>query len=177
VIEQRLVASDELGSDVLAAMRSMFAAAWGGGFTDEDWEHTFGGVHALRFVDGELVSHGAVARRTLWLGERPLRTGYLEAVATFPEYQGRGHASAVVDALGSIVRDDDDLGALSTGRRSFYERLGWRSWRGPLAVRTKDGDVPTPEERNAIMVLPTPRVPEPDLDSRLVCDWRTGDVW
>jgi aminoglycoside 2'-N-acetyltransferase I len=177
VIEQRLVASDELRSVDLQAMRAMFAAAWGGGFTDEDWDHTFGGVHVLRWVDGELVSHGAVDGRTLWLDERPLRVGYLEAVATWPEHQGRGHASAVVEALDVIVREAYDLGGLSTGRRRFYERLGWRTWRGPLAVRMADGDVPTPEERNAIMVLPTPSEPEPDLHATLVCDWRSGDVW
>jgi aminoglycoside 2'-N-acetyltransferase I len=177
VIEQRLVPSDELGTDELEAMRAMFASAWDGGFTQEDWEHTFGGVHVLRFVDGHLVSHGAVAERTLWLGDTPMRVGYLEAVATWPREQGRGHGSAVVEALDRIVVEDYDLGALSTGRRVFYERLGWRTWRGPLSVRTSRGDVATPEERNAIMVLPTPRVPEPDLDGALVCDWRTGDVW
>jgi aminoglycoside 2'-N-acetyltransferase I len=177
LIEQRLVTSDELGSDELATMRAMFAAAWGGAFTDEDWDHTFGGIHALRLEDGAMVSHGAVAERTLWLDGRPLRVGYLEAVATWPEHQRRGHASAVVEALDAIVMRAYELGGLSTGRRSFYERLGWRTWRGPLAVRTDDGDVPTPEERNAIMVLPTPVLPEPDLDATLVCDRRTGDVW
>jgi aminoglycoside 2'-N-acetyltransferase I len=177
VIEHRLVGSDELRSDDLEAMRALFVAAWDGGFTDEDWDHTFGGVHVLRSVDGELVSHGAVAERTLWLDDRPLRVGYLEAVATLPRVQGRGHGSAVVDALDAIVRDEYDLGGLSTGRRGFYERIGWLLWRGPLAVRTPEGDVPTPEERNAIMVLPTPRMPDPDVDGTLVCDWRSGDVW
>ena len=177
MIEQRLVASDELGSADLEAMRAMFAAAWGGGFTDEDWAHTFGGVHVLRSADGELVSHGAVAERTLWLDGRPLRVGYLEAVASWPQHQGRGHATAVVEELDDIVREGYELGGLSTGRLRFYERLGWLPWRGTLAVRTRGGDLPTPNERNAIMVLPTARVPDPDLDASLVCDWRTGDVW
>jgi hypothetical protein len=44
-------------------------------------------------------------------------------------------------------------------------------------VRTAAGDVPTPEESGAIFVLPTPAIPDPDLDAALVCDWRTGDVW
>jgi aminoglycoside 2'-N-acetyltransferase I len=177
VIEQRLVASDELSSADLEAMRALFAAAWGGSFSRDDWDHTFGGVHVLRSDDGKLVSHGAVAGRTLWLNERALRVGYLEAVATWPRHQRRGHGTAVVEALDSIVVDTYDLGGLSTGRLRFYERLGWLGWRGPLAVRTREGDTPTPEERNAIMVLPTARVPEPDLDATLVCDWRTGDVW
>jgi aminoglycoside 2'-N-acetyltransferase I len=177
VIEQRLVTSDELGSDELATMRAMFTAAWGGGFADDDWDHAFGGVHVVRFVDGSMVSHGAVAARTLWLDDRPLRVGYLEAVATWPEHQGRGHGSAVVDALDEVVRAAYDLGGLSTGRRSFYERLGWLTWRGALAVRAPGGDVPAPEMRNAVLVLPTPRVPDPDLDASLVCDWRIGDDW
>jgi aminoglycoside 2'-N-acetyltransferase I len=177
LIEQRLVTSDELGADDLAQMRAMFAAAWDGGFTEQDWEHTFGGVHVLRLEDGAMVAHGAVAERTLWLDGRPLRTGYLEAVATWPEHQGRGHGSAVVETLDGIVREGYELGGLSTGRRTFYERLGWLLWRGPLGVRTADGDVPTPFEDGAILVLPTPRVPEPDLDAVLVCDERSGDVW
>src|SRR6476620_10180348 len=85
-------------------MRGMFAAAWDRGFSEEDWDHTFGGLHVLRSVDGELVAHGAVAERTLWLDGAPLRVGYLEAVATWPAHQGRGHGSAVVRELDEIVR-------------------------------------------------------------------------
>jgi aminoglycoside 2'-N-acetyltransferase I len=177
VIEQRVVASDGLTEDERAQMRGMFAAAWDGGFSQEDWDHTFGGLHILRRVDGELVAHGAVAERTLWLDDVALRAGYLEAVATWPAHQARGHGSAVVRELDRIVRRDYQLGGLSTGRSSFYERLGWLGWRGPLAVRTAEGDLPTPEEAGAIFVLPTPSLPDPDLDATLVCDWRTGDVW
>ena len=98
-------------------------------------------------------------------------------MATLPEHQGRGHASAVVEELDRIVLAGYELGGLSTGRRTFYERLGWRLWRGPLAVRTALGDVPTLFEGGAVLVLPTPRIPEPDLDATLVCDERSGDDW
>ena len=177
MIEQRVVASDGLTEDERARMRELFDAAWPGGFSQEDWDHTFGGLHVLRRVDGELVSHGAVAERTLWLDGAPHRVGYLEAVATWPEHQGHGHGSAVVETLDAIIRRDYQLGGLSTGRHPFYERLGWLAWRGPLAVRTAEGDIPTPEESRAIFVLPTPSLPEPDLDATLVCDSRPGDAW
>jgi aminoglycoside 2'-N-acetyltransferase I len=177
VIEQRVVPSDGLTEDERAQMRALFAAAWEEGFSQEDWDHTFGGLHVLRRVDGELVAHGAIAERTLWLDDEPLRAGYLEAVATWPEHQGRGHGSAVMEALDAIVREDYELGGLSTGRRSFYERLGWLLWRGRLAVRTPEGDVPTVFESGAVLVLPTPRFPDPDLDATLVCDLRSGDDW
>jgi aminoglycoside 2'-N-acetyltransferase I len=177
VIEQRVVPSDGLTPNERVQMRALFDAIWEGGFSQEDWDHTFGGLHVLRRVDGELVAHGAVVERTLWLEGEPLHVGYLEAVATSPEHQGHGHGSAVVEALDAIVQEDYELGGLSTGRRGFYERLGWLLWRGPLAVRTPEGDVPTVFERGAVLVLPTPRVPDPDLDATLVCDLRSGDDW
>lgn len=177
MIEQRVVPSDGLTQDDRAQMRALFDAIWEGGFSREDWDHTFGGLHVLRRADGELVAHGAVVERTLWLDGEPLHVGYLEAVATSPEHQGHGHGSAVVEALDAIVREDYQLGGLSTGRRGFYERLGWLLWRGPLAVRTADGDVPTVFEHGAVLVLPTPRVPDPDLDATLACDPRSGDDW
>jgi aminoglycoside 2'-N-acetyltransferase I len=177
VIEQRVVPSDGLTQDERVQMRALFDAIWEGGFSQEDWDHTIGGLHVLRWVDGELVAHGAVVERTLWLDGEPLHVGYLEAVATSPEHQGHGHGSAVVEALDAIVWEDYQLGGLSTGRRGFYERLGWLLWRGPLAVRTADGDVPTVFEHGAVLVLPTPRVPDPDLDAMLACDLRSGDDW
>jgi aminoglycoside 2'-N-acetyltransferase I len=177
VIEQRVVPSDGLREDERAQMRELFDSIWVGGFSKEDWDHTFGGLHVLRRVDGELVAHGAVVERTLWLDGAPFRVGYLEAVATRPAHQGHGHGSAVVEALDAIVQEDYELGGLSTGRRRFYERLGWLLWRGPLGVRTADGDVPTVFEHGAVLVLPTPRVPAPDLDATLVCDLRSGDDW
>ena len=141
MIQQRVVPSDGLTEDERAQMRALFAAAWAGRFSQEDWDRTFGGLHVLRRVDGELMAHGAVIERTLWLDGAPLRVGYLEAVATRPANQGRGHGSAVVDALDAIVREGYELGALSTGRRSFYERLGWLLWRGPLAGVSLGGAV------------------------------------
>ena len=177
MIKQHVVPSDGLSADERAKMKELFDSIWVGGFSKEDWDHTFGGLHVLRRVDGELVAHGAVVERTLWLDGVPFRVGYLEAVATRPAHQAHGHGSAVVEALDTIVREDYELGGLSTGRRSFYVRLGWLLWRGPLAVRTADGDVPTVFERGAVLVLPTPRVPDPDLDATLVCDLRTGDDW
>jgi aminoglycoside 2'-N-acetyltransferase I len=177
VIEQRVVPSDRLTEDERAEMRALFAAAWEGGFSQDDWDHTFGGLHVLRRVDGELIAHGAVVERTLWLDDEPLRVGYLEAVATWPEHQGRGHGSAVVEELDAIVRRDYRLGGLSTGRPSFYERLGWLAWRGPVAVRAPQGDIPIPDETGAIFVLPTASLPDPDLEAPLVCDWRMGDAW
>ena len=90
-------------------------------------------------VDGEIVAHAAVVERELWMDDRPLRTGYVEAVATTPERQGQGLGSLVMGEVNAIVRDGFELGALGTGSNGFYERLGWVTWLGPTFVRTADG--------------------------------------
>jgi aminoglycoside 2'-N-acetyltransferase I len=69
------------------------------------------------------------------------------------------------------------LAALGTSSHGFYERLGWRIWRGPSYVRTSEGEVATPDEDGYIMVRQTPRTPELRPDAPISCEWRPGDVW
>ena len=71
-----------------------------------------------------------------------------------------------------------EFGALGTGQASFYTRLGWRPWRGSLAVRTDDGEIRTAEEEGFVWFRATPRTPaDLDPDAALTCEWRPGDVW
>ena len=155
-------------------------AAFGTGeeaFADDDWAHALGGQHFVLDEDGEILSHASVVERVLEIGGRPLRTGYVEAVATDPGAQGRGHGSAVMAAATEHIRATQELGALGTGRHAFYERLGWETWRGHASVRTPDGERRTPDDEGYILVLRTPDSPAFDLDDPISCDWRPGDVW
>ncbi|MGZ4131418.1 MAG: GNAT family N-acetyltransferase [Actinomycetota bacterium] len=161
--------------DVLAAL---FASAWpDGSFSPEDRRNMLGGRHVLLERAGRIVSHAAVVPRTLWADDRAIVCCYVEAIATWPDLQRRGFGTEVLRAVNDLVRDGYELGGLSTGSHGFYERLGWEVWRGPLAVRTPDGVVPTPEEDGGVLVLPTPRTGPLSLDATLACDWRPGDVW
>lgn len=135
-------------------------------------------THVLASHGGTLVSHALWVPRTLAHDGVPLRSAYVEAVATEPCHQHRGHASAVMRAVASAVRAPDapyDVGALSPFDRAFYARLGWESWRGPLAVATADGVTPTPDQE--VMILRLPHTPSLDLDGTLVAPWRAGEVW
>lgn len=85
-----------------------------------------------------------------------LRTAFVEAVATAPEHQGKGFASAVLRELATHITSYD-LGALSPSEAAFYERLGWELWRGPLGIRTEHGLKPTPGEEAMILRLPRRR--------------------
>ncbi len=174
----RTATTDELTEGDLAGMRSLFDAAWPGGrFDGHDFEHALGGRHWLIEHEGRIVSHASVVGRLLVADERPLRTGYLEAVATWPDLERRGLGSAVVSAADAHIRERYELGGLSTGRPGFYERLGWRRWLGPTFVRMPDGPVRTADDDGGVLVLATPGTPPLDLTAPLSCDWREGDVW
>ena len=175
----RVVASAQLSPADLDSMRALFEEAWRDeGFTDDDWDHSFPGVHFIVGDDGDVRSHAAVVDRELRVAGRPLRTGYIENVATRESDRGRGLGSAVVSAADEHIRSTAELGALGTGEFAFYERLGWERWRGPTSVRTGGREERTPEEDGSVMVLRTPRTPaDLDVEAPISCDWRPGDVW
>jgi aminoglycoside 2'-N-acetyltransferase I len=183
VPEIRVVASEQLSAAELQDLRGMleraFADAAEGGLTEEDWEHTLGGVHVFaRDQDaGVIVSHAAVIGRLLIADDRPIRTGYVEAVATSPGHRQRGYASAVMREAASLIHAGYDLGALATGLPNFYERLGWEVWRGPTWADSPTGPLRTPDEDGAVMVLRTVATAHLDTTGPLRGDWRPGDVW
>jgi aminoglycoside 2'-N-acetyltransferase I len=146
-------------------------------FTEDDWQHAIGGVHFVLDIDGILVTHASVVEREIHVGGRPLRTGYVEAVATTPERDGAGFGSIVMADVTTFIRARYELGMLGTGRHHFYERLGWRVWAGPAFVRMPGGDDRTPDEEGDLLVLRTPSTPAIDEHARISCEWRPGDVW
>ena len=149
----------------------------GEGFTEHDWEHALGGIHVVAEVDGRIVAHASVVPREIHVGTRPLATGYVEAVATAPGRQRTGLGTAVMGEVGDVIRAGYELGLLGTGEHGFYERLGWRTWRGRSSVRTANGERPTPDDDGFLMALETPTSPPLDLHAPISCDWRSGDVW
>lgn len=132
-------------------------------------------VHVLGYRGAALVSHAMWVPRWLQVGAAPpLRTAYVEAVATEPAHQGCGYASALMRRLAAAI-GDFALGALSPSDESFYARLGWERWRGPLAIRTADGGLATPDEE--VMILRLPATPPLDLAAPLSAEWRDGELW
>ncbi|HET9455948.1 MAG TPA: GNAT family N-acetyltransferase [Candidatus Limnocylindrales bacterium] len=177
----RRVATSELTAGETAAIRALLVTAFGDDpderFGDDDWDHALGGVHYVLDDGAQIVGHAALVERELHVAGRPLRTGYVEAVATAPARQGRGLGTRIMTQVNADIRAGFELGALGTGWHAFYERLGWLRWRGPSSVRVPDGERRTPDEDGYILVLPTASTRLLDLDAPISCDWRSGDVW
>jgi len=178
----RECATDDLGAARLAQLLDLCRACWPDGeFTTDDLDHALGGRHFLAEADGRVVSHVAVVPRTLEVDGRPVRAGYVEAVATLPRVRQQGLATRLMTDAGRHIEAAYELGALSTDRPSFYERLGWRRWAGETWVRERDGVLTrTADEDAGIMVLATPLTsitPPLTLREQLTCASRPGDVW
>ena len=132
-------------------------------------------THVLCHIGGYLVSHALWVTRWLQPGALPpLRTAYVEGVATNPAFRGEGYGTAVMVMLAHKIQDFE-LGGLATGSFGFYARLGWERWWGPTFERTEDGLLPAPTD--GLMILRLPLTPPLDTDWPLSCEWRAGDIW
>jgi aminoglycoside 2'-N-acetyltransferase I len=175
-VELRVARTEELDDRTLSALHELLETAFDE-FGDENWEHAIGGAHFLLEDAGAILSHACVVPRLLETRERTWRTGFVEAVATRPDVEGRGHGTTVMRAAGVHINEAYELGSLSTGENEFYERLGWQTWRGDTGVRTDRGTDMTPWEKGCVMVLLTNASAALDLTGAITCEWRPGDVW
>ena len=173
----RKVETSELDEETRSAIVRLCVEA----HQEEDFQNLFSylppeGVHVLAFLGEQLVGHAVVTIRWLQSGDFPLlRTAYVDAVATLPEHQGRGIGTAVMRYLASVV-SDCDIACLETERGAFYEHLGWEEWRGPLAGRSDEGLISTPDQKG-IMILRLSRTPVLDLDALLTIEAHPMRIW
>jgi aminoglycoside 2'-N-acetyltransferase I len=173
----RLVHTADLESEARQRAHEMVSDAFAGEFTDADWDHALGGMHALIWHHGAIIAHGAVVQRRLLYRGAALRCGYVEAVAVREDWRGQGLAIAILDACEQVIRGGYRVGALSSsdrGRR-LYTLRGWLPWRGPLSVLAPTGLTRTPDDDGTVFVLPIGI--SLDTSETLACDWRDGDVW
>ena len=167
----------DASSEDLRQIRRIFFTAFDDSFTEHDWGHVLGGWHIVVVDGGEIVSHAAVVERVLEVGNRPFRTGYVEGVATHPRRQREGFGTQVMGEVSHLIRDEFEMGALSTSVRGFYENLGWHRWRGPTYVRYGSELIRTEDEDDGIMVMTFGSSEGIDLASSLSCQSRVGDDW
>jgi aminoglycoside 2'-N-acetyltransferase I len=173
----RLVHTADLKSDARQHAHKMVNDAFAGEFTDADWDHALGGMHALIWHHGAIIAHGSVVQRRLLYRGAALRCGYVEAVAVREDWRGKGLAIAILNACEQVIRGGYQVGALSSsdqGRRLYASR-GWLPWSGPTSVLAPTGLTRTPDDDGTVFVLPMGM--SMDTSAALACDWREGDVW
>ncbi len=177
----RTARSDGLAATDLAQLLDLVRVCWpDDGFSADDLDHAMGGVHWLAEQDGRIVGHASVVERAIHVAGRPMRTGYVEAVAVHPAWRHRGIATELMAQAGDHIRAHFELGVLSTGVHDLYVRAGWERWRGPAFIRPASGgpDARTEDEDDGIMILRTSATPaDLDLAAPIACEERPGDSW
>lgn len=176
MLELEVVQSESISADLRSEILSLCNLAYREDLTE--LFRTFGpATHVLGLCGGMLVSHALWVTRWLRPGAgRPLKTAYVEAVATLPTFQGRGFATRVMRRLASDIPESFELATLCPATSGIYERLGWRFWRGPLSICTPSRQhQETPDER--VMVLELPGGPTLDREEPLSAEWREGELW
>lgn len=159
----------------LRAARALMDLAFEGDFSDADWAHGLGGMHALvQDADGTVLAHGSVVQRRVLHDGRSLRVGYVENVAVHPGRQREGLGGQVMSALERIVDGGYDLGVLSPSDEGLrlYRAHGWVTWPGLVGTLGPRGVEHMPDED-------PPMLWNADLDPAhpLLIDWRDGDVF
>lgn len=173
-IERRTTA--ECSPELLAELRDLLDRSFTV-FDDHHWAHTRGGTHVFATDGDELIGHAAVVPRRLLLGDRPVASGYVEAVATRHDRRRTGLGRRLMTEIAEVIRRDHELGVLCTGVHGFYERLGWERWTGPTHVRHGDLVVRTPDSDGTVMVLRHGTTTVVDLTGPIICDTRPGTDW
>jgi aminoglycoside 2'-N-acetyltransferase I len=173
----RVIDDRDMTDDLADGVRAMVVAAFGDEFSDDDWENSCGGWRIVALDGAEPVAHAAVVTRTIQVGGRPFRTGYVEAVATRVARQAQGLGTMVMRPANDLIRARFELGALSTNRHGFYERIGWERWRGPSYVRHGSTLARTEDEDDGVMVLRFGPSSALHLTAAIACEPRTGDDW
>ena len=169
-----VVHADQLAPEHLAEIHALCNRAY-----QADLEPLFrtftDATHVIGWWGPAIASHAMWVTRWLQPGNQsPLRTAYVEMVATEPQFQRRGFATAVMRRLASAITVFD-VGGLCPAEPMLYTKLGWVFWQGPLFIRAQEGLISTPEE--SIMILPLPKTPPLDLTLPLSAEWREGELW
>lgn len=168
--------SDRLDDRLRAGLRALLWSSFEH-FTEDDWQHTLGGVHVVAREGRQVMGHAAVVPRRVYVGGEERPVGYVEGVAVGAAERSSGVGSTVMREVGDILGETGLLGVLSTSAHGFYRRLGWERWRGPSFVIEEGRPRRTAEEDDGIMVLRGHAGEPVDLTSPIAVDARPGDDW
>ena len=158
------------------ALLALLQSAFEGDFSAEDWDHSLGGSRFLGYLDSELIAHGVIVTRRIWLNEIEYQVGYLEAIAVLPKYQRHGYGSKLLTRLTEYAKANYSVSMLSTDEKEFYRRFGWLDFSGESYVLTNGELVRSADEDAGLMWLPGANSDLVEL-TKAVCEARSGDAW
>jgi aminoglycoside 2'-N-acetyltransferase I len=166
----------DINRELSEKIKSMLHRAYEGDFSEEDWEHTLGGVRYLGWIGDELIANGSICSRTIWLNDIETHVGYIEAIAVEPKFWSKGYGTQLMQSISKDALSAYSVSMLSTSEKGFYRRVGWTDFRGESFVTLSNKEVRTANDDKGLMLLGS----DADYLTRIikvVCESRSGDVW
>lgn len=120
--------------EIIALLERCFDEAAPGFFAAQtEHDSTFRLRHArVAVVGGRIAGYVRIFARRMGVASLAVEAGGIGSVATRPDLQGRGIATALLaDAVARMRDERMDVSFLFTGIPGFYERLGYRIVRQP----------------------------------------------
>ena len=122
---------------------------------EDDWEHALGGVHAVVLDDGVVTATARSCSAGSPHGGRPLRAGYVEAVAVRADRQREGHGAALMRELERVTAPPTTSGRSARPTRARCSTRAAAGGCGAARWRSSpSGVLPTPDEQGGVFVLP-----------------------
>lgn len=176
MIEIVRCSDSKLDSQCESDLRVLLSDAFEGDFSEEDWQHTFGGLRFLGYKGLKLVAHGAIVPRQIKVNGQNLRVGYVEGLAVARTHWNERKGSSLMAEITSHCKSEYLISMLSTDRKSFYRRHGWLDFAGESYVLREGLEIRTEDEDDGLMYL---RGKDESLKEpiRVVCETRSGDDW
>jgi len=173
-IKLEVIRSDNLTTEILVSIHALCNREY-----EEDLTALFNtfrdATHVLGYLGETIVNHAMWVTRWLQPGNGPrLCTAYVEMVATDPDYQRHGFATAIMKQL-AVEISNFELGGLCPAEPELYEKLGWVFWRGPSFICAAERLISIPDEK--VMILRLKKTPALDLNSSLLAEWRDRELW
>lgn len=163
---------DKVESEILNLLKDAFE----GDFSEEDWQHSLGGVRLIGFMNEEIVAHGAVVPRAVRIDDVEEIIGYVEAIAVDPRFWRQGIGTALMEEITKICKSQYQFSMLSTGEKDFYRRFGWVDFKGESYVDLGEKVVRSEEEDEGLMYLGVGKYLNVS-PLKVVCKSRAGDAW
>ncbi len=105
---------------------------------------------------GQLVAHAGLLTREADVDDARTVIGGIGGVKTHPDARGHGYAAAAMQRAAAFLADERGVAFVLLvclpATVPYYERLGWRRFRGTLLVEQLGGTIPF--TANLPMVLP-----------------------
>ncbi|MDZ4365556.1 MAG: GNAT family N-acetyltransferase [Afipia sp.] len=135
------------GDTAWPAVKPLLSAVWPPEVVKASpWGHIVFAHADLRVMielDGDVVCHAGIYRRTGTWNGRKVTIGGMGGVATREDCRGRGYATLAINAAIHTLTEEraTDFGMLfcEPHNNAFYEKLGWQTFNGPVYAEQPAG--------------------------------------